>query len=148
MKRRYLAVGGIVAILVLLIGAFLILSQPVSPESTVEPNPDNAELYRTLAQNGINESLVDVTDERALIRYERPANMSREQSVLFVFGAAAATAENSSRIVAEIYTENLTRVYRATIDTDSVRAFVNDQISYQELQSEIAENTTAVPPDA
>lgn len=146
MKRRYYAAGVTVLILVILVGVFLFLSQPVTPDGPLSPNPDNTELYRTLAQNGLNESVVDVTSNRALVRYERPENMSREQSVLFVFGAAAATAENSSRIVAEIYTEDLTRVYRASVETESVRAFVEERISYGELQAAINENTTRVPP--
>ena len=75
MKKKIVIPITVIAVLAI---ALCILSLPSQPEPEIIPNPLNTELYLALASVGIEDAVVDITPERALVRYNLPENMSKE----------------------------------------------------------------------
>jgi len=130
MKKKLL-----IGLAVVLAFVIIILSLPTQPEPEITPNPLNTGLYLALASVGIEDAVVDITPERALIRYNLPANMSKESANYYIMGAAA-TIANSSKIVIQVY-ENFMPVEEVVVSTEDVLAFINGTISYKELEKRI-----------
>ncbi|RLG39170.1 MAG: hypothetical protein DRN91_00585 [Candidatus Alkanophagales archaeon] len=84
---------------------------------------------------GIEDAIVDITDERALVRYNLPENMSKESVNYYIMGAAAAIT-NSSKIVIQVY-ENFTPLEEIVVSTEDVLAFMNETITYEEFEKRI-----------
>lgn len=126
-----------VGILVVVAGGLWILSGPTGTgEEPIEASEQNTELYGKLAASGIQDALVDVTEERALIRYNQPANMTRSSSVHIAMGSAAQVAPNSSEIVVEVY-EDFEPAVTATVTTDDVLAFLDGEITYETFRDRV-----------
>ena len=110
---------GVLVAAVLLVGvAYLAFVPP--PTAT----PENEELYSALQSAGIEDALVDVTDDRVLVRYERPAGYDVRATNYLVLGAAAEAAPYTERVVVECY-EGSTRVERVSANTGDVLAVVS-----------------------
>ena len=131
MRKRNILI--LAAVIFLVIGILYIVPSP--KEEEVIPNPKNTELYTLLANVGIEDALVDITKDRALIRYELPENMSKEASQYYIM-LAAATITNSSKIVIQVY-ENFTPLEEVVVSTDDVLAFMNGTITYEEFEKRI-----------
>jgi len=110
------------------------IQTPSEPELT--PNPLNAELYFFLSNGGLENALVDITPERALIRYNLPENVSTETTNFFVMKASARIAPNSSKIIIQVY-ENFTPLEEVIVSTEDVLAFMNGTITYEEFEKRI-----------
>ena len=123
------------SIIVTLAIALYVLSLPTQPEPEIAPDPLSTELYLTLASAGIHDAVVDVTEERALIRYNLPENVSKESVNYYIIGATAAIA-NSSRIVIQVY-DNFTPLEEVEVSRDDVLAFMNHDITYEEFKGRI-----------
>ena len=112
---------GVLVAAVLLVGvAYLTFVPP--PTAT----PENEELYSALQSAGIEDALVDVTDDRVLVRYERPAGYDVRATNYLVLGAAAEAAPYTERVVVECY-EGSTRVERVSANTGDVLAIVDTE---------------------
>lgn len=110
---------GVLVAAVLLVGvAYLAFVPP--PTAT----PENEELYSALQSAGIEDALVDVTDDRVLVRYDRPAGYDVRATNYLVLGAAAEAAPYTERVVVECY-EGSTRVERVSANTGDVLAIVS-----------------------
>lgn len=131
MKKKVAISITVIAILAI---SSYILSLPSQPEP-VTPYPLNTELYLALASVGIEDAVVDITEERALIRYNLPENMSKEAVNYYIMGAAA-TITNSSKILIQVY-ENFTPLEEVIVSTEDVLAFMNGTITYEELEKRI-----------
>jgi len=116
--------------------AFFILSLLTQPEPEITPNPLNTELYSALASAGIEDAVVDITPERALIRYNLPENMSKESANYYIMGAAATITPNSSKIVIQVY-EDFEPLEEVVANTEDVLAFIDGAITYEELEKRI-----------
>jgi len=123
----------LVAFLLILSLYFLSLE---SEKPEITPNPLNIELYAALASVGIEDAVVDITQERALIRYNLPENMSKESVNYYIMGAAATIAPNSSKIVIQVY-GNFEPLEEIVVKTEDVLAFMNETITYEELEKRI-----------
>lgn len=134
-RRRKVGVA-VLVVAVVLIGVFLFLSQPAPTEPDVEPSEKNTELYLTLADASITDAVVDITDERALVRYNVPEEMTKNESVYYTLGATATVADDSESIVLEVYRNN-EGDERVTVSTEAVREFVRNESSLSDLQNEI-----------
>lgn len=132
MKKKIVIPIAVIAVLAI---ALYILSLPSQPEPEIIPNPLNTELYIALASVGIEDAVVDITPERALVRYNLPENMSKESVNYYIMGAAAAIT-NSSKIVIQVY-ENFTPLEEVVVNTDDVLAFMNETITYEEFEKRI-----------
>ena len=125
----------LVIIAIILLIALFILSFSTQPESEITPNPLNTELYLALASVGIEDAVVDITPERALVRYNLPENMSKESVNYYIMGAAAAIT-NSSKIVIQVY-ESFTPLEEVIVSIEDVLAFMNETITYEEFEKRI-----------
>jgi len=132
MKKKIVIPIAVTAVLAI---ALYILSLPSQPEPEIIPNPLNTELYLALTSVGIEDAIVDITDERALVRYNLPENMSKESVNYYIMGAAAAIT-NSSKIVIQVY-ENFTPLEEIVVSTEDVLAFMNETITYEEFEKRI-----------
>ena len=132
MKKKIVIPITVIAVLAI---ALCILSLPSQPEPEIIPNPLNTELYLALASVGIEDAVVDITPERALVRYNLPENMSKESVNYYIMGAAAAIT-NSSKIVIQVY-ENFTPLEEVIVSTEDVLAFMNETITYEEFEKRI-----------
>jgi len=132
MKKKIVIPIAVIAVLAI---ALYILSLPSQPEPEIIPNPLNTELYIALTSVGIEDAVVDITPERALVRYNLPENMSKESVNYYIMGAAAAIT-NSSKIVIQVY-ENFTPLEEVVVNTDDVLAFMNETITYEEFEKRI-----------
>lgn len=109
---------GILVAAILLVGlAYLALVPP--PTAT----PENEELYSALQSAGIEDALVDVTDDRVLVRYERPEGYDVRATNYLVMGAAVEAAPYTERVVVESY-DGSTRLERISANTGDVLAIV------------------------
>jgi len=91
-ENEKIAIPAIIAIVAI---ALFILYHPSQPETEITPNPLNTELYAALVSIGIENAVVDITPERAFVRYNLPENMSKESVNYYIIGAAAAITNSS-----------------------------------------------------
>ena len=134
MKKKFLIPG---LVLVLVIAAVAVLYYlPVVKDPALEPKAYASTLYTALAGTGIDDTVVDITPERVLIRYNLPENMSKEAVQYYIMGSAATAVPESSKIVIQTY-ENFEPVEEATVDTKDVLAFMNESITFDEFKERI-----------
>ncbi len=123
-------------VLIALVAMVTFLYLPAPSEEEINPDPLNNELYSELMRIGIRDAVVDITDERALIRYNLPEGMSREDTELSIMKAAATIAPDSDKIVIQTY-ENFKPVEEVTIGTSDVLDFMEKTITYEEFKNRI-----------
>lgn len=137
MKRRRKAglaiVIFLVAAAVIVAATLFVLGQPVEPEGQITPSEANSRVFAGLAQEGIDGAVVDVTQERAFVRYEVPENSSVEESELLVTRVVAAEAPNASSVVLEVY-RDFEPVEEVTVSMETAERFGDDEISAEELR--------------
>lgn len=86
--------------------------------------PENEELYSALASAGIDEALVDVTDDIALVRYNLPEGRDEEAVTYFVLGAAAGAAPHTGKIIVQSYSDS-TPISEVTANTGDILALTS-----------------------
>ena len=137
MRKKYIILIPTVTLVVLGI-ALAILSIPPPKEPEVTPNPLNTLIYNELLEAGIRGAVVDVTAERALIRYNLPENMSKEDAEIQIMKIAAANTA-SNKIVVQTY-ENFKPIEEAIVEKNYVTDYINGIISLDELKKQIKIN--------
>lgn len=130
-RKKTLIPAGILAILFL---ASLALFWPASSTS-FEADPVATEIAADLAADGIEDAVVDVTDERALVRYSLPADMSAEESWLAVFDSLLEHAPDADLAVLQVYEGGPLEEVEA--DPDDVEAYFSGRIDYEEFRERI-----------
>jgi len=105
-------------------------------EEPIRPNEANDKVYAGLVKLGIRDAVVDITPERALVRYNLPENMSKVEMRYHILWLIAGISPNSSKIVIQVY-ENFTPLEEVIVSTEDVLAFMNETITYEELQKRI-----------
>lgn len=134
---------GVVALLFL--SGFLVYSQPsqspsadtnTESQQSIEPSENNSALYHALSDATIRDAVVDITEERAFVRYNVPAGMSKNESIYYTLGAAAAVASSSDRVVLEVYT-NYEPNERVVVDMEAATAFRDNRTTAREFRNEI-----------
>lgn len=133
MKRTTKIIIGSIVVLAVL---FISLGLPWSvKEDMGSLNRDNTELYSSLAEQGFEDTVVDINPERTLVRYNVPEGMDVERSEMLVLGAVSKTS-NSSRIVLQVY-KGFEPLEEVEVDIKTVEKFVDGRITYQKLQDRI-----------
>ena len=74
-------------------------------EENLEIRTENTQLYAALVDAGIEDAVVDITDERALIRYNLllPATLNKEATRQYILSASAIIAPETDKIVIQTY---------------------------------------------
>ena len=93
------------------------------PEDTpLSPSNTNSELYAELASAGIVDAVVDVTEDRVLIRSQIPPGTTRAESVEVILTNAAAVAPQTETIIVQLY-EGDEPVEQLTVETAVVTQY-------------------------
>ena len=149
MKPVVPIVAAVVVIAIIAVAAFMLM-QPAAPGVSVgdEDVPEyydavdldtralNTNLYTALASAGFEDPFVDVTEERVYVAYSLPEGMEADIAQRFVIGAAADTAFDVPQIIVTQY-EGDTPITVWTVQMDDFKAFMNDQLSGEELDAKI-----------
>jgi len=102
-------------------------------EENIEIREENTQLYAALVAVGIEDAIVDITDERALIRFNLPNNLNKEATWYYIMSASAAIAPETDKIIIQTY-ENYERREEVTVNTTDVIALINGSITMEEFQ--------------
>jgi len=102
-------------------------------EENIEIHEENTQLYAALVAVGIEDAIVDITDERALIRFNLPNNLNKEATWYYIMSASAAIAPETDKIIIQTY-ENYERREEVTVNTTDVMALINGNITMEEFQ--------------
>lgn len=123
----------------LLVAAFVALGLPWSAgEDIGDLEEKNSRLYSELAERGFEDVVVDINDDRALVRYDVPEEMDVERSKMVVMGETSDIA-GSRKIVLQVY-QDFEPVEEVQVSAADVDLFKNGKISYSDLQSKIKSN--------
>ena len=76
---------------------------------------------------------MDITNERALIRFNLPRNLKKESAWYYIMSASAAIAPETDKIIIQTY-ENYERREEVTVNTTDVMALINGSITMEEFQ--------------
>lgn len=132
LRKKVLVSAGALALLFL---ASLALFWPASSAS-LEADPTATEITVDLAEKGIEDAVVDVSDERALVRYNLPTDMSTEESWVVVLEELLQHAPSSDVAVLQVY-EDGEPTQEIEADMDDVEAYFDARISWQEFRERI-----------
>ena len=88
-----------------------------------------------LVKSRIEDAVVDVTDERALVRYNLPHGLDKDDTLQFVI-VEAAKISDSNKIVIQIY-ENFTPLEEINVDRKVVLDFAKHRITYEEFKQRV-----------
>lgn len=133
LQKKVLVSAGVLALLFL---ASLALFWPASSMS-IGADPVATEIAADLAEEGIDDALVDVTDERALVRYDPPSDMNTEESWLVVLDSLQANAVDSEMAVLQVYDTGDPR-QEVEADMDDVESYFDARISWDELRNRMS----------
>ncbi|MBI2077608.1 MAG: hypothetical protein HYT80_04440 [Euryarchaeota archaeon] len=148
-RKLAIALGSVGGLLVILLGFFLYLLQPVASVGFDDPvdaesRSTNTALYATLLAAGINDPFVDVDEARAYVAYVHPnATANESQQVVyqrFVIGAAADAAPDTRQIHVLMYVGKDPRILW-TVAMSDVRAYLRGELDADGFDAKIAKQT-------
>lgn len=111
--------------------------RPEAPKLfSIELREENTQLYSLLYGMGLN-PLVDVTEERVLVRYNLPEGMN-EETYYRVLAYSARVAPNSKEIIVQIY-KDYSPYLEVRANTQDVLSWIEGKISRDELSIVVRE---------
>lgn len=134
-KKLFIGLGIILGIVVLLLVVFFALSTPKKPEPMASEK--NTNLYNTLVDFGIIDAVIDISEERAFIRYELPDFIDKTNAVYYIMGAASSVAPETETIIIQTY-QNFEPVDEVIVSTKEVIFFTNGEITEEEFLEKIS----------
>jgi len=138
MKKKIVIPVVVLAVIAIIL---FILSLPSQPEAEITPSPLNTKLYTILASAGIEDAVVDITDERALVRYNLPKDVNKEDALQFVV-IEVAKISDSNKIIIQIY-DNFTPLEEVNVDKEDALKLARHEITYEELKQRIETKSLA-----
>lgn len=124
----------ILIFVLIIIAFFLYVYWPVS-EREVSLEPRNTIVYGALAEVGISDALVDITDERTIVAYVLPTGMDPESANLYIIGAVISSANSEKLIIRRFEDEKIAE--ELSVNLDDVKLALNQTISIEELMTKI-----------
>ncbi len=97
---------GILVLLVLALGglwAYSSLAVRPAPEEPAVAAAANTSVFQAMAAGGIDNAVVDITPERALVRYNLPQGMDEAASWAYALTVLSSVAPYSQQAVVQIY---------------------------------------------
>lgn len=136
-KKGLFILAALILVVVIVVSVFLFLPREkalkpsvVAPEAEVVVlREENTTLYSLLYQMGLD-PLVDVTDQRVLIRYNQPEEIS-EKIYYRILAYSARTSPNSEEIIVQIY-RNYSPHMEIRANTQDVLSWIEGRISMEE----------------
>jgi hypothetical protein len=89
-----------------------------------------------LVSAGFEDAFVDIDEERVYVAYSLPEGYEADTAQRFVIGAAADAAFDVGQIIVTQY-EGETPVTAWTVNLEDFKAFMNDELSGEELDAKI-----------
>ena len=96
-------------------------------------------IYESLAFQGIDDAIVEVTSDRVLIKCNQPPMESEADALLiwlYMMGVAAEAAPDTVNIVIRMYADN-EPLFESTVLTDDVLAFTDSQLTVDEFRTRV-----------
>ena len=109
-------------------------------EENIEIREKNTRLYAALVAVGIEDAIVDITDERALIRYNLPPNLNAEATWYYIISASAIIAPETEKIIIQTYVNYEPRE-EVTVNTTDVIALMNEDITMEDFKEMVKAGT-------
>lgn len=124
----------ILILALIIIAFFLYVYWPVS-EREFSLESRNTIVYGALAEVGISDALVDITDNRTIVAYVLPTEMDSESANLYIMGAVASSANSEKLIIRRFENEKI--VEELSINLNDIKLALNKTISIEELMTKI-----------
>lgn len=136
-KHRKLKVFFVIfIILVLLLGCLFWYFSRRAKQNAVFPDARNTDLYSVLAQFGLLDAVVDITDERIVVSYNLEDLKQKDEALFLTLGAAYQISPESKKMtVIEFY--KLAPVEEVHVLMSDVQLFAEHQLSEKELIQKI-----------
>ncbi|MFH0713328.1 MAG: hypothetical protein V1722_02220 [Candidatus Micrarchaeota archaeon] len=116
----------VIGIVVIIVLAILVINfWPVPQE--LSANEKNSEIYSALVASGIEDAVVDVTQNQVIVAYELPANIDKDASQFFVMGTVAASTPEVENL--KIETHSGQTVETVTVKIKDVTDFLGGRLS-------------------
>lgn len=133
-KRKILIGAGVILLVAMM--AIIILARPVVLQDVPTAQEANARIFDLLVSGGVTESMVDVTPERVLVRYNLPVDAEahdEEWAFWFTVGAVHEVAPDSAFLVLQVYRdfEPVEEVTMAMADVTELLAGTIDQEEFE-----------------
>lgn len=140
-SRRTAAIAVLVvaAIVLAAVAAVFLVPGPSPPEEPVDADLSATVVYGQLVALGIEDAVVDASDDRVLVRYNRDGNRSVTPAHVAV--EAAEVYPDVPRIVIQVF-EGFEPREQVVVETEVALALARGEVSAEAFES--AANTTAL----
>jgi len=122
---------GLILVAAAILGYFAYLG---SQDDSIQVNEKNTDLYAALVAAGINDAVVDITDERVLVSYNLPKLDDKEAYIYFTLGATSKLSHNSKEIIITEFSD-LKAFEEVTVSMEDVKSFSSNTISEEEFMA-------------
>ncbi|MBP1909972.1 hypothetical protein [Methanolobus bombayensis] len=145
MKKRTIAIIGIVLLFLLFSGGDDDVSSGNDEwDSMISDNYDvdraaSMSIYESLAFQGIDDAVVEVTEERVFVKYDQPPVKSDNDALLtwmYIIGVAAETAPGSNEIIIEMY-DGTEELYEVTVQTSDIQDYLDSTTTLDEFKTKV-----------
>ncbi|MGD9778418.1 hypothetical protein [Methanomethylovorans sp.] len=145
MKKRTIAIIGIVLLFLMFSGGGDDSSSNDKWDSMVSDSygVDRAasmSIYESLAFQGIDDAIVEVTEEQVLVKYDQPPVRSDTDALLiwlYIMGAAAETAPYTDKIIIEMY-DGTEELYEVTVQTSDIQDYLDSYTTLDEFKTKVS----------
>ncbi len=96
-------------------------------------------IYESLAFQGIDDAIVEVTSNHVLIKYDQPPVRSDADALLvwlYMMGVAAESAPDTTEIIIQMYAGN-ELLFETNVYTNDVLDFTESRITFDEFRSKV-----------
>ncbi|QLC50580.1 hypothetical protein HWN40_10225 [Methanolobus zinderi] len=147
MKKRTVAIIGIVLLFLLFSGGdddSTSVADSTEWNSMVSDSYDvdraaSMSIYESLTFQGIDDAVVEVTDEQVLVRYDQPSVKSDTDALLtwlYIMGVAAETAPDTELVIIEMYDGN-DPLYEVTVQTADIQDYLDSTTTLDEFRKKV-----------
>ncbi|WMW25316.1 hypothetical protein RE474_00940 [Methanolobus sediminis] len=144
MKKRTIAIIGIVLLFLLFSGGDDDSSSSAEWDSMVSDSYDvdraaSMSIYESLAFQGIDYSVVEVTEEHVLVKYDQPPVKSDTDALFiwfYIMGVAAETAPDTDEVIIEMY-DGTEELYEVTVQTSDIQDYLDSYTTLDEFKTKV-----------
>ncbi len=145
MKKRTIAIIGIVLLFLLFSGGDDDSSYSNDDwDSMISDSYDvdsaaSMSIYESLSFKGIDDTVVEVTEEQVLLRYDQPPVRSDTDALLiwfYMMGVAAETAPYTNEVIIEMY-DGTEPLYEVTVQTTDIQDYLDSYITLEEFKTKV-----------
>ncbi|WMW23129.1 hypothetical protein RE476_04685 [Methanolobus mangrovi] len=144
MKKRTIAIIGIVLLFLLFSGGEDDSSSSAEWDSMVSDSYDvdraaSMSIYESLAFQGIDDAIVEVTEEHVLVKYDQPPVKSDTDALIiwfYIMGIAAETAPDTDEVIIEMY-DGTEPLYEVTAQTSDIRDYLDSYMTLEDFKAKV-----------